>query len=176
MQIRKKLRSLQGLLQFRGNEQEISHTAHKLSVGAFALQSALDKVGLYFLAFVTVVAASGNSFTEIGVLHNPVYLELKVHRKLHSPIPWGVALEEFPLLEVSAKFSEVARMCTNDGKVQQSLYMLLWHSQQHLLNHNPLLICFPVIQSVAAQRLQLQLGSCLLRNWLTCLWVSAAAE
>ncbi len=44
MQIRKKLRSLEGLLQFRGNEQEISHTAHKLSVGAFALQSALDKV------------------------------------------------------------------------------------------------------------------------------------
>ncbi len=43
-QIRKKLRSLEGLLQFRGNEQEISHTAHKLSVGAFALQSALDKV------------------------------------------------------------------------------------------------------------------------------------
>ena len=44
MQIRKKLRSLEGLLQFRGNEEEISHTAHKLSVGAFALQSALDKV------------------------------------------------------------------------------------------------------------------------------------
>ncbi|KAL0045851.1 hypothetical protein WJX82_006724 [Trebouxia sp. C0006] len=42
-EIRKKLRSLEGLLQFRGNEQEISHTAHKLSVGAFALQSALDK-------------------------------------------------------------------------------------------------------------------------------------
>lgn len=44
VQIRGKLRSLEGLLQFRGNEQEISHTAHKLSVGAFALQSALDKV------------------------------------------------------------------------------------------------------------------------------------
>lgn len=44
MQIRRKLRSLEGLLQFRGNEQVISHTAHKLSIGTFALQSALDKV------------------------------------------------------------------------------------------------------------------------------------
>ena len=44
VQIRRKLRSLEGLLQFRGNEQEISHTAHNLSIGAFALQSALDKV------------------------------------------------------------------------------------------------------------------------------------
>ena len=44
VQIRRKLRSLEGLLQFRGNEQHISHTAHKLSIGAFALQTALDKV------------------------------------------------------------------------------------------------------------------------------------
>lgn len=46
VQIRRKLRSLEGLLQFRGNEQHISHTAHKLSIGAFALQTALDKVRL----------------------------------------------------------------------------------------------------------------------------------
>ena len=44
VQIRRKLRSLEGLLQFTGNEQHISHTAHKLSIGAFALQTALDKV------------------------------------------------------------------------------------------------------------------------------------
>lgn len=44
VQIRRKLRSLEGLLQFRGNEQDISHTAHKLSIGTFALQTALDKV------------------------------------------------------------------------------------------------------------------------------------
>jgi hypothetical protein len=58
MQIRKKLRSLEGLLQFRGNEQEISHTAHKLSVGAFALQSALDKVRTcaWITSVVTAVA------------------------------------------------------------------------------------------------------------------------
>ena len=46
VQIRRKLRSLEGLLQFRGNEQHVSLSAHKLSIGAFALQTALDKVCL----------------------------------------------------------------------------------------------------------------------------------
>lgn len=35
---------LEQSFQYKGTEQEISHTAHRLSVGAFALQSALDKV------------------------------------------------------------------------------------------------------------------------------------
>lgn len=44
LQIRAKLQLLEQSFQFKGNEQEISHTAHRLSVGAFALQNALDKV------------------------------------------------------------------------------------------------------------------------------------
>ena len=59
MQIRRKLRSLEGLLQFRGNEQAISHTAHKLSIGAFALQTALDKVCLPILAGCSFGAGRG---------------------------------------------------------------------------------------------------------------------
>ena len=47
MQIRAKLQMLEQSFQYKGNEQEISHTAHRLSVGAFALQSALDKVSLH---------------------------------------------------------------------------------------------------------------------------------
>lgn len=54
VQIRAKLQLLEQSFSYKGNEQEISHTAHRLSVGAFALQSALDKVSLSGTALVTL--------------------------------------------------------------------------------------------------------------------------
>lgn len=66
LQIRRKLRSLEGLLQFRGNEQHISHTAHKLSIGAFALQTALDKVRLSAACQVGMEKGRGRTGLSIG--------------------------------------------------------------------------------------------------------------
>ena len=54
VQIRAKLQLLEQSFSYKGNEQEISHTAHRLSVGAFALQSALDKVSLSGAALTTL--------------------------------------------------------------------------------------------------------------------------